>query len=313
MFAGHNKQKVRFGTVFPQNKGAKAIIVILPGLSEFCEKYFELAHNLLERQYATYVIDWQGQGRSYRPLSKTPQKRISYGFENDLEDLHILIKDYIRSSAIHPDIGVIPLVMLGHSYGANIGLRYLHDHPDVFKAAAFSAPFLGIKSINFMPLILQRTLSFFGNELASKSYLPGGQDYVPAMRTGEKQKLFSSDEIRGRIHHEWFNFDTELRQGNITWSWVHQALKSCAILSKHKYLSKITTPSLFAVAGKEFLVTNSSIRRAAKIMPNASLVEIPEARHEILMERDEIRNHFLKEFDELMKNHILNKNKDTKE
>ena len=76
-------------------------------------------------------------------------------------------------------------------------------------------------------------------------------------------------------------------------------------------MNKITTPSLLAIAGKEFLVNNSSIRRAARIMPNATLVEIPDARHEILMERDKIRDHFLKEFDELMKNHILNKNKDT--
>ena len=307
MFAGHNGQKVRFGTVFPRDKGAKAIIIVLPGLSEFCEKYYELAHNLLDRQYAMYVIDWQGQGRSFRHLTKTPQKRISYGFRNDIDDLHILIKDYIKPSAIHPDIGVIPLVMLGHSLGANIGLRYLHDHPDTFKAAAFSAPFLGIKSLNFLPLPAQRILSFLGNEFGNKSYLPGGKDYTPDMRTGIKQKLFSSDEIRGRVHHAWFDFDEELRQGNITWSWIHKALKSCAVLSKQKYLNKITTPSLLAVAEKEFLVNNSLIRRAARIMPNAKLLELKDARHEILMEDDKIRNHFLKEFDELLKNNILNK------
>lgn len=307
MFAGHNGEKVRFGTVFPEGKGAKAIIVVLPGLSEFCEKYYELAHNLLERDYAMYVFDWQGQGRSHRHVPKHPQKRVSYGFENDLKDLSILIKDYIRPSAMHPDVGAIPLVMLGHSLGGNIGLRYLHDNPDIFKAAAFSAPFLGLKSLRFMPAPLQKAIAFFLNEFGDQSYVPGGQEYAAEMRTGAKQQLFSSDDIRGTIHHKWFEFDHELQQGNVTWCWVYQAIQSCSILFNSKYLNKIKIPVLLGMAEKEFLVSNKRIRRASRHIPNAKLLEIKNARHEILMETDEIRGVFLKAFDEMMKKHILSK------
>ena len=37
-----------------------------------------------------------------------------------------------------------------------------------------------------------------------------------------------------------------------------------------------------------------------KRMPNATTLELPEAKHEILMETDEIRNAFLNDFMELL-------------
>ena len=34
-------RKLRFGSAFPKNSIPDAVVVCLPGLNEFCEKYFE--------------------------------------------------------------------------------------------------------------------------------------------------------------------------------------------------------------------------------------------------------------------------------
>ena len=129
-FKNAKGRSLRFGSVFPENRVPEAIVIALEGLSEFSEKYFEVAHDLLKMDCAFWVLDWQGQGKSQRHL-KNPHKRHSSSFDEDVADLHFFIQEYVKHSAVHPDVGRIPLVMLGHSMGANIGLHYLHRHPDM--------------------------------------------------------------------------------------------------------------------------------------------------------------------------------------
>lgn len=312
MFAGHNGEKLRFGTAFPKHTVPLGVIVILPGLSEYCEKYFELANNLLDKKYAVYVLEWQGQGRSYRHSKKQPQKRLSNGFHRDVKDLDIFIKDYILPSAVHPEVGRLPLVMLAHSMGANIGLRYLKTHPDVFACAGMTAPMFGIKALKKIPSFLRVPVTKMLAEFADSSYVPGGSDYSPRRLNKKIKYDFSSDEVRDAVHDAWIEFDPELKVGSVTYRWLYYAAKTCQIVRDKDFLKSIKTPLLFALAGKERLVNNSSIKRAYHILPDCSLLELPKSAHEILMERDEIRDKFLKSFDELIKINILDKKDSTK-
>ena len=312
MFAGDNGQKLRFGTAFPKHTIPRAVVVILPGLSEYCEKYFELANTLLEKKYAVYVLEWQGQGRSYRHSKKYPQKRISNGFQRDVNDLDIFIKDYIVPSAVHPEVGRLPLVMLAHSMGANIGLRYLKSHPDIFSCAAMTAPMFGIKALKKIPSPLRVPLTKLLSEFADSSYVPGAGDYKPRRLNKKIKDDFSSDPVRDAVHDAWIEFDPNLKVGGVTYRWLYHAAKTCQIVREKSFLESIRLPLLLALAGKEKLVNNSSIKRAYHILPDCSLLELKDSSHEILMERDEIRDQFLKSFDELIKINILNKNNSTK-
>ncbi len=298
-FSNARGRKMRFGTVAPESHIPDAIIIVLPGLSEFGEKYFELAHDLLDRNLSMWVIDWQGQGKSERHL-KNPHKRHSNSFDEDIADLHFFLMEYVKHAAVHPDVGRIPLIMLGHSMGANIGLRYLHRHPDMFAAAAFSAPLMGINSLRALPSWLALSISeplssFFGH-----SYVPGGNDWEPRIRPRRAKGTLTSDKTRSTIHDAWSTFDPALQVGNVTFGWVHEALVSCARLRKKNVLRDIHTPCLLALAEQDRLVDNARIKKAAKVMPHATLVELPGSYHEILMETDGIRNSFLNAFDELL-------------
>lgn len=299
-FTNPQGRKIRFGTVAPESRIPDAVVIMAPGLSEFGEKYFELAHDLLKRNLSLWVIDWQGQGHSDRHLKKHPHKRHTTSFEDDVADLHFFIMEYVKHSAVHPDVGRIPLVLLGHSMGANVGLRYLYRHPDTFACAAFSAPMLGIRDTRIIPRPLRLALTGLLSEIAGNAYVFGGRDWNAQARENPGHNIFSSDLTRDAIHNSWCLHDLSLQVGNPTFRWLHEAEKSCAFISQPKILENIKTPVLLGLAGEDKLVDNRAIHKAARYLPAAHVVELEGARHEILMESDPIRERFLQAFEDLL-------------
>lgn len=299
-FKNARGHKLRFGTVAPPSRVPDAVVVVLQGLSEFTEKYFELAHNLLDQNLSFWMMDWQGQGGSERPL-KNREKRHSFGFEDDIADLHFFIHEYVKHSAVHPDVGRIPLVMLGHSMGANIGMRYLFRHPETFACAALCAPMIDIHALAPYPKWLSLTAASVMNTLAGQAYVGfGNGDWQDGDRNVINGDIFSHDPVRKELHNLWMRQNETLRLGHVTYGWVYQALRSCIQVQKKDVLRNIKTPCLMALAGQDKLVQNSSARKAAKIMEHIKVLELEDSRHEILMEKDEIRNRFLNAFFELL-------------
>lgn len=295
--------RMHYGRVYPQGKPPSAVIVCLGGLSEFSEKYYEIAHDMLARGYAFWIMDWHYQGRSGR-LAKYPHRRHSDGFEADISDLHKFVADYILPAAVHPDVGRIPLIMLGHSMGANIGLRYLAQNPKKFDAAAFTAPFLGIHNFSPAMKLFAAFLAPF-MPLIGHFYVPGGSDWKESFRKSDGTDKFSSDALRDKIHNIWSKADAALQIGAPTFGWVSQALKSCGLIDRKDTLEAIQIPVLIALAGKEEIVDNDCARAAAARIPKAELLEIDGARHEILMESDEYRGAFFKAFDKMVEAHKI--------
>lgn len=302
VFTNPQGRKIRFGTVAPESRVPDAVVIVAPGLSEFGEKYFELAHDLIQRNLSLWVIDWQGQGLSDRHFKNTPHKRHSSGFAEDVADFHYFIMEYVKHSAVHPDVGRIPLVLLGHSMGGHIGLRYLAEHPDTFACAAFSAPMLGIRDVRIVPTPLRPLITGLLKEAAGSSYVFGGSDWRENARANPGHNIFSGDARRDTVHNAWSLHDPRLQVGSPTFRWLHEAVKSCAYLNKASTLKGIKTPVLIALAEKDVLVDNNAIRRAAKLIPHATLLELAGAHHEIVMESDSIRNQFLSAFEQLLTN-----------
>jgi lysophospholipase len=294
-------RKLRFGTVSPKSRIPDAVVVCLPGLSEFAEKYFETAHDLLDRNLAFWVLDWQGQGHSDRHL-KNPHKRHSAGFDEDIEDLHYFIMEYVKHASVHPDVGRIPLVMLGHSMGGNIGLRYLIDHPDIFACAAFSAPMTGIAATRALPISVAVDVSTLLRECFNMLYVFGGKNWSPHERDTLSARLFSSDPARAAVHNAWCQADPALQVGNVTFGWVNHALRSCAALQHAMSKNPVKIPCLIGLAERDTLVDNAATRKMAARMPGVEILELRGALHEILMERDDIRGKFLLAFENMLVN-----------
>lgn len=297
---------MRFGSAFPKDSIPDAVVVCLPGLSEFGEKYFETARYCLEKNLAFWVLDWRGQGKSDRYF-KNSQKRHSYGFQGDVDDLHALIMGYIKHSSVHPEKGRIPLAMLAHSMGANIGLHYLKKYPDMFECAAFTAPLFGMKACEKMPKIMPLPLSFILQLFMPKNYAPGEKNWSPDTRPCKGVNALSTDPVRVDVHGKWFEADPFLQVGGVTYGWVHQAIKSGWIFLNPFFVKSIKTPCLMALAGQETLINTPKARHVARSLPHCELVEYESAHHEILMEGDEIRGDFLEKFYALIKENIIDR------
>jgi lysophospholipase len=72
-------------------------------------------------------------------------------------------------------------------------------------------------------------------------------------------------------------------------------------MKQKENLQEIKIPTLIATAGKEALVDNKAIQSAAPIMLQTKLMRFKNAKHEILMETDDIRDKFLYETLDLFK------------
>ncbi|MGB0719550.1 MAG: alpha/beta fold hydrolase [Bdellovibrionales bacterium] len=301
-----NGYRLRFGSVFPKDSIPDGIVVCLPGLSEFGEKYFEVARDCLAKNLAFWVLDWRGQGLSDRYL-KNPHKRHSKGFSHDVEDLHDFILGYVKHSSVHPDKGRIPMVMLAHSMGANIGLHYLHAYPDMFECAAFTAPMFGVHALRVLPDSLALPMTGILNALGGTAYVPGGSDWSGAFRITKSKDLFSSDIKRAAVHNAWCEADPRLQVGSPTLGWLYHACKSCRNLRKIRFVKSIQTPSLIALAGEDTLVDNDIACFVAREMPHAELLQFHDAKHEILMEHDIIRRPFMDAFFKLIEETIISR------
>ncbi len=279
-------RELRYGFSIPAS--AKSMVFYLPGLAEPAEKAFETLRGILERGHGVAVMDWFGQGGSGRYLAN-PHKRHAGPFEDDVADLHA----FLAQIATH--LKGKRLIMLAHSMGGNLGLRYLCAHPETFEKAAFSAPMLNIYAVKYLPPPLALGLARGLRNWVETLYVPGGGDWNPDFKSPEEGRAhLSSDPARNSVQNLWFKAKPEIAVGGVTFGWIYEALTSCRKLRTQ--LSQIEIPVLLAAAGRDILVDSGATRRAADIIPDAHLLELPESLHEILMERDPIRNAFLNEF-----------------
>lgn len=291
---------MRFGWVMPPDCSPRAFVVVLPGLGEFCEKYFETARDLLARGLGLCVVDWCAQGLSSRPLPNR-QKRHSEGFDRDVEDLFVLVQEVRRCLVSSSGDPHIPLVMLGHSMGGNIGLRFLATHPGFFVAAAFSVPMCRIRALRGLPEGFRVTLTGLFARLRGTSYVFGAGNWSSLHRPPPPLSALSSDPVRARVHNAWCLADPRLQVGGVTFGWLHEAVRSCAALEGPGVLESIAIPCLVAVADRDVLVDPAAARQGAARLSRGQLLDLPGCLHEILMERDEYRRMFFESFDALLK------------
>ena len=298
-FENRDGRPIRGAILMPPSKKPSAVVVCLQGLSEFIEKYYETARTLSDMNCAFAMIDWQGHGKSHRHLPN-PHKKHSEGFTEDADDLHEFITNHV---AAKPEFADIPLVMMAHSMGGNIGLRYMIDHPQTFKAAAFSAPLTATYILKAMPKVVRHFLSTHLKRFFNENYVPtGGSNWTASKREGIARATFSTDPVRNGVHNYWCKKDPALQVGNITNGWIYHALRSCDFLESNPgKIANLGIPFLVACAGKDVIVDNQVTKKIFEQVPTAKIIDLPDAAHEILMEQDQTRDVFFDEFRNMLK------------
>jgi lysophospholipase len=282
--------RLRTGYVAPQGT-VKGTVVLLPGFRECTEKYFEVIRDFLSRGYAVATFDWSGQGGSDRLLKAEPQKAHGQPYEHHIRDLALFL------STLPP--AQDPLIMAAHSMGAHIGLRYMADHPGVFDRAVLSSPMIDVLT-GAMPKNFARSVAKLAESSgAGAKYIPGGHDWTPQKEAFQDNPR-TSDPVRFANIHDIYAQKPDLKTGDPTYSWIHHTFQSIDALSDPAVIKKIAPPILMQVSRKDTIVDRTAQDRAAPLMQNCKVVEIADARHEIWMERDELRQLWLAEIDRFL-------------
>jgi lysophospholipase len=271
----------------------KGVCVLLNGQTEFIEKYFEVIDELRGRGFAVATMDWRGQGGSTR-MTDDSRKSFVGDFREYDEDLDTLMNWIVAPMLTD---GRKP-VALAHSMGAHNLLRLLTRRPSSFAACVLSAPMIGI-SFRGQREFLVRAVTFYQIWRGRRSRWVWGMEARDPHKVTFATQLATSDPQRFERTQTLLREHPDLRLAGATWGWLAAALASMDWLRGQA--AAVTTPLLMVGAGKDRICLTAQTRDFARRAPHAEYVEIKEAEHEILMERNPIRSAFWTSFDAFMR------------
>jgi lysophospholipase len=261
--------------------GAKGTVLLIPGRTEYIEKYGPAAGDLAARGYATLCIDVRGQGLADR-LMDDPLKGHVAGFADYQLDMQALL-------ALARQIGCVePFFLLSHSMGGAIGLRSLLAGMPL-RAAAFSAPMWGVQ----VPIVtrpfahhIARIMTVIGRGL---TYAPttGAVPYV--QRVGFAGNTLTTDRGMWDTMVAHLAAQPMLSLGGPTVTWLEAAFAECRDLAR---MPSPTIPCYCAVGTGERIVAVQPIKHRMARWPGGTLDIFPGAEHEVMMERPATRKRF---------------------
>ena len=280
---------LRVGLVRPPGRGPRGAVVLLPGRAEFIEKYATVMADLAGRGFAVGALDWRGQGLSQRSLLN-PRKHHVRRFEDYLDDLRAVL-DWLDAQGLPPS-----RVLLAHSMGGHIALRYLATRPRGIAAAVLTAPMCGI-NLHGVPEPLARRLAALITRLGlGHLYAPGQSDQDRALAGLESNPLTSCIEHIAR-YAGLVDDQPALGIGGVTWGWLAASLRSMRMMRAAGAIEAIDVPVLVCRSGVERIVDNAAMAALARRLPGGRLEDFPAARHEVMMEVAPIRRRFLELFE----------------
>ncbi|MBS0524403.1 MAG: alpha/beta hydrolase [Proteobacteria bacterium] len=281
--------RLRYGCWNASGTATRGTVVVLTGRGEFIEKYAtEIVGELLGRGYAVVALDWRGQGLSDRPLPQEHDAGHIDRFETYMTDLKVFL------DAIVAPFAEGPVFALCHSMGGHILLRALAECGSApFAAAVVTSPMTGLQREAFLRSILMLLPEI---PTIEHRYLFGTGPFVFLARDFHSNNV-THDERRYRWTEAWFAAEPRLSLGGPTVGWARQAARSISACLAPGYLERIDLPVLLMTAGQDQIINPASHGSVAARIPHAEHVSFAGARHEIMMETDDIRARFWAAFD----------------
>jgi lysophospholipase len=292
LFKGFDGAPLRYARWEPSRSPRRGTVCVFHGRGEFIEKYFETIADLRRRGFAVATFDWRGQGGSVRELAN-PRKGYVRDFADHDRDLLRFMKDVVL-----PDCPP-PFYALAHSTGGNILMRNATLDGSWFERMVLTAPLIRLARAS-LPFAQERVA-----RLAEMACLVGlGARYA---ETKGRDDMFESmafdgnpltaDPDRFQRNVDIIRLAPELGLGAATIYWVRAACRSMARINAPGFAPRVRVPLLLVAAGADRVVSSGAIEELSKRLKIGSYMMIPDSQHEILQERDDIRQQFWAVFD----------------
>lgn len=263
---------------------AKGTVFLLPGRTEYIEKYGRAARDLAQRGYATLTIDFRGQGLADRALDD-PMLGHVRDFAEYQRDMEALIT-FARAEGLAE-----PWFLMGHSMGGAIALRVLMGrHP--FKAVAFSAPMWGI----LMSALMRPMALVMGHAARAMGFdhraVPGSREATYVLAVPFVGNTLTTDAEMWDYMRQQALAVPALTLAGPSLGWLQAALAEC------RALAALPAPDLAALTAlglQERIVDTATIHARMAQWPKGTLSLYPGAEHEVMMERPDTRARFFDE------------------
>ena len=263
----------------PSAPSAKVSAIVVSGRTEFIEKYLEFSRDLQARGISTVLYDHCGQGNSDRLLDDRQKGHID-SFLTYVEDLKRVI-EALNHLTENTSVSII-----SHSMGGTVATLLALRHPELISKMVLGSPMCAIRTGTTVPQFLIRPL------VAAACRAGYGERYVPT--TGPYQtdlkfsdNLFTSDETRFGYNRFLTNSLDFAPLGGPTLRWLHEAYKAMAEMNDGA--ARLRGPLLTLTAARDQVIKTAVVRTFCTISGNCSYKQYEDARHELFMEGDGVR------------------------
>ena len=253
-------------------------ILILPGFTEYCEKYAHMMMAIHQRGYDSLTIDWPGQGMSGHFGHDELAVHIE-DFDNHINALAALIKTAgWQEETLH---------ILGHSMGGHLAVRAADYFGDQVGSVIACAPMMVPRQ---RPIWFIRMLAWLFRQAGFQyHHVPFTKiPNIEALQSFMPHNPLTYDEAGFAWQTRWLFDRPELRRYGASNGWVGAAYRSSASYTLNQaFLKQLKQPFLIIDAADESIVSRPAIKQAADTIPNAEYHLMPNARHELFNEKQE--------------------------
>lgn len=272
----------------PPDRPIRGTVLVCTGRSEFIEKYYETVRDLRDRGFAVVVFDWRGQGLSTRALRNRRKGHVA-SFSQYGDDLAAVIGQVLDPNC------PLPHFALAHSMGGTVMALHAASATCAFDRIVLSAPMVEVHNLPF-PRSLAGVTTGLAHLGFGGLFIPQGQRAAVFDR-GFAGNVLTSDASRFAAMMAFAKAAPDLALGAPTIGWLYAAFKAMRALNDPEVCRAIRTPVLVVVPGADRVVSVPAMERFVQRLKSGTLVRVPYARHEVLMERDLLRNQFWAAFD----------------
>jgi lysophospholipase len=182
-------------------------------------------------------------------------------------------------------------VLLSHSMGGPITTGYLQEYSGQFTHVIMTAPMMEINTFAFDQTsagLLAGTLNDLG---FGHDYVPGEHDYDPSRAFPDCN---TTSKARFDVGHALENSLPQVQLGGASIHWIKESLDFTSDLRKTPDAFQV--PATLYQAGADSVVLPDGQNQICSLSPGfCKLVRLPDAKHEILFEKDSIRDAVIKE------------------
>ena len=272
----------------PTARTCRGTVCLLQGRAEFIEKYYETIGDLRGRGFWVVAFDWRGQGESDRRIDD-PHKGHVARFGDYCRDLKAVTESVLVPLMPQPHVG------LAHSMGGCIALTCALDGFLPFRRLVTVAPMLSIRMVAW-PAGASALLRLLDRLGFGRRFIPFGTPTSIATKPYAGNRL-SRDPARYARNAAAAKAVEAGAVGDPTIAWTAEAFRAIARLRDRRAGRAIDLPTLIVAAGADPVCGTPAAERFAARLKAGHILVLPDARHEILTERDAIRQDFWAAFD----------------